>query len=444
MTVETQVNTEPECVRCGTRLPEGSYWCAACGKLNASPAARLIFVVILVAILAGSGFTRWYVGYLRNLQTSLAARWFSRGEDAMAKKYPAVAIEDYRNALGYDSKNPEYRLKLAEALQADGRRKEAGAYLLGLWSQEPANAQVNLDLARLYARHQEVAKAVRYYRAAIDGVWSGDPLQRRLAARFEFVEYLLSLGNRNNALAELIALQSEIPPDDVSSQMRAGQLLLQLGEYSRAQRTFEALLKEHPEVREAWSAAGKAALDAGDTREAERLLTKAVSLSSEKKGGPEAGDLLLAREVLAVDPNLRTLTLAERSRRAASAFEFAMNRLTSCASRQGTVLLPTAAITSQPITGAQPNAAAGKAQNGLATPVPTAPAPGSLQLLYDSGLQRRASATAESLKQNPDAIAPTMEFVYQVTRATESTCSAQSLQDRALQVLAGHDAREQR
>src|SRR5581483_2825086 len=134
MPVEAPDIVETRCERCGRPMPEGTHWCPACGKLNATRRTRLVFILFVVAIIAGFGAIKAYVNYLRGLESSLAQRWYKRGDEAMAMGYPAVAAEDYRNALGYDVANPEYSLKLAEALMKEGRLPEARAYLLNLWS----------------------------------------------------------------------------------------------------------------------------------------------------------------------------------------------------------------------------------------------------------------------------------------------------------------------
>lgn len=433
MTVDSPTSTDLLCVRCGHPLPEGSYWCPACGKLNASRNARLIFALILLGIIAGTVFTRWYVSYLHDLETSLGQRWFGRGEQAMTLKYNTVAIEDYRNALGYEPDNRQYRLRLAEALLAEGHLNEARSHLLSLWSEEPADAEVNLDLARVYAKQNLPANAIRYYRTAIDGVWDDNPLQQRIAARMELVNYLLQRNRRAAVVAELIALQAE-GVQDPPVQMTLGKLLLQVGEPQRAEQAFNAVVKDQPDNGEAWSGAGQAALALGDYHKAERLLTTAVNLTSAQPGSEEAERLALSRELLEVDPSLRALSIRDRAARVASAYELAMKRLTECAAKQGVEL--SAPVAAAKNTSALANVSPAKQVAAVAG------APSSLQLLYNDGVQRKSSATATALHNDPDDLTPTMEFVYQVIRATEAACPPQSVEERALQVLAHHDSED--
>jgi tetratricopeptide (TPR) repeat protein len=423
-------------------MPPDVYWCPSCGKLNASTRVRIIFLAILLCIFAGIALTRWYVSYLRNVETFLSQRWFTRGEQAMKANAPQLAIEDFRNALAYDGSNAEYRMRLAEALMAEGRLAEARAYLRTLWTIEPADAEVNLDLARLYTRENQPDLAIRYYRMAIDGIWNGDALQRRIDTRLELVQFLLARNDHGRAGAELVALQAEAP-DNSEVQLKAGTFLLQLGDNSRAQKAFEAVLKQNPQDVQAWSGAGQAALADGDYRRAVRLLTTAANLNSSKASGPD-DRLALARAAFDADPSLRTLTLTDRANRVASAFELAMSWLENCAAKQEIPPTPAAPVPPT-ITSKLHVPFLSKKPTPLASGIPpSAVAPDSFQLLYESGLQRRATATAEALHKDPDSMVPTMEFVYQAVRAMEKNCPPQDLRQRALQLLAHHESEELR
>lgn len=418
-------------------MPPDTYWCPSCGKMNASLRARLIIVAMVAGVLIGIGVTSRYVTYLKDFEAALGHRWFVRGEDAMKAKETSAAIQDYRDALGYEGSNRLYRQRLAEALIAQGQLAEARSYLAGLWTQGPADGDVNLDLARLYVREDKPESAIRHYRMAVDGVWENDPLEHRLNTRLELVRYLIQEGEPSRATAELIAVQAEAP-EDPQMQAALGKLLLQLGDYSRAGRAFELVLKQQPQNVEAWSGAGEAALAAGDYRKSVRLLTMAANLNSAAPGSPVAEQLALAKAVVEADPSLRTLSMAERSSRIASGFDSAMERLQVCSAKQGIQL-------SAPTSDA---AKADPAQSGQkilsAADHSPAPAPDSLQLLYQSGMQRRAEASAAALRKNPDTMAATMQFVYQVFRTTESACPAESLRDKALLLLARHEAEELR
>lgn len=106
----------------------------------------LIAVVLLLIVLFA--LTKYLVRLHRQRELTLAQTWFARGNRAMETGYPAIAAEDYRTALSYDRENDQYRLRLAEALLAESHYPEASSHLLNLWEEDPADGEVNLNLAR--------------------------------------------------------------------------------------------------------------------------------------------------------------------------------------------------------------------------------------------------------------------------------------------------------
>jgi len=378
----------------------------------------MVLVFVLLFIFGGFAFTQYFVNLHRATVASLAVRWFSRGEQAMQANQPGGAAEAYRTALSYDPENQEYRLRLAEALLAANRLPEARAHLTSLWEDEPADGEVNLALARLYARRGDSVNAARYYENAINGVWSEHPRARRVATRFELVDYLMHHNRPGQAQAELVALQADAPADS-ADQLQLGQLLLQMNEPKRALESFDAVLNSDRNNSRAWLGKGQAFLTLGNYSDAEHAFAKAVDLDRNLDGARQ--QLYLVRELLRVDPALRGLSLAQRAERAAANFQVALRRLDSCATQQGFSL---------------------DTHNTSASSQPPAPSPapasvtGQLQALYASGQQQQASATERALRKNPDALEPTMQYVLTVERTSDSICPSTELTDRALLILA--------
>ena len=92
---------------------------------------------------------------------------------------PQQAVEDFETALVYAKQDDdEYRVRLAESLLAAGRPNEARSRLLSLLEDHPTDAMVNLELARIAAGKGELQDAIRYYRGAIDGIWSPGKIAR--------------------------------------------------------------------------------------------------------------------------------------------------------------------------------------------------------------------------------------------------------------------------
>ncbi len=417
------------CQTCGKEIPPGADSCPACGRNQGAGSPRITLTILLFLIFAGFAFTQYVVRQHRATEASLAKRWFHRGNEAMQVNLPSLAADDYRTALTYDRENDEYRLRLAEALLAANRLNEARSHLISLWEEEPASGEVNLALARLHARRGDYAEAIRYYNNAINGVWDEQPRQQRIATRFELVHYLMRKHDLAKAQAELLALQAD-GPSDPSDQLLLGQLLLQANEPTRAIDAYDTVLSNDPHNADAWLGKGLAELQIGDYQEAEHAL--ATALERDPHSEPARQQLDLVREVLRIDPSLRGLSVAERSQRVSEAFRAAIKRLTSCAVQQGYSLTETG---TPKVTSAHQAAAA---KNSVPTLQATTAAPDNLQLLYTSGVQKQASATAAALRKNPDALEPTMQYVFEVERATASICATTDLTDQALLTLAAH------
>jgi tetratricopeptide (TPR) repeat protein len=343
---------------------------------------------------------------------------------------PLLAANDYRTALSYDRENEQYRLRLAQALFAADRLNEARAHLLSLWEEEPASGEVNLTLARLFAHQRKTAEAVRYYDNAINGVWEEDPRKQRIATRFELARYLMQQHDLPKARAELLALQADGPPD-AAGQLLLGQLLLHVNEAKAALDDFGAVVASDPGSAEAWLGKGIAFLQLRQYTDAEHALAEA--LARNPKLSEARQQLELVREVLRLSPNLRGLSLAERTRRVAENFRTAIKRLTTCATQQGYSL--------GPLDGVPSEATGGAAKPG-STPTlnATVSAPTGLQLLYSSGLAKQSQATEEALRKNPDSLEPTMQYVFEVERTTASICPNMEVADRALLTLAQHES----
>jgi tetratricopeptide (TPR) repeat protein len=383
-------------------------------------------VLTLLLIVAGFAFTQYIVNLHRGTEALLAKRWFTRGNQAMQANLPPTAAQDYRTALTYDPENRQYRLRLAQALLAANRLPEARAHLVSLWEEEPADGEVNLTLARWYARQGNFAEAVRYYGNAINGVWQDEPRRARIAARFELVHYLMQLQKAGQAQAELMALQADGPPD-VADQLRLGDLLLHSNEPARAAEVYEIVVAgDHSNAR-GWLGKGEASLALGNYVEAERAFADALQKDPTLEDARQ--QLELTREILRIDPALRGLSVSERARRVSEAFNSAFLRLKNCATQSGYNLSGQDAASGRP---------AGSTAAISSSPA-TTPAPTDLQRLYDNGLQKQTAATGKALQQNPDTLEPTMQYVFDVERTTTATCPVTEKADRALLTLAQHE-----
>lgn len=416
------------CTRCGTEFSTDSDRCPACGREVGPQSTRVTLTITVILIFLGLGLTQYFVKVHRATELSLANRWFLRGNQAIQANLPVVAADDYRTALSYDPENREYRLRVAQALLAANRLNEARAHLTSLWELEPASGEVNLTLARLYAKRGDPANASRYYSNAINGVWEDETRKERIAARFELANYLMQQHKLTQAQSELMALLADEPPDP-ADQLRLGELLLQVNEPEHTIEIDNDMLAKDPGNARAYLQKAQALISLNKLVEAEHALANAVERDPTSADSRRQLDLM--REVLRLDTSLRGLSRTQRADRAVEAFHNAWQRLSSCATQQGVRLSNPATI--EPAGSATPPDNIGPSKRSPATP------PDSLQLLYNSGLQKQAGVTQKALRADSDALESTMQYVFEVERAIAPLCSQMTPTDQALLMLAQHE-----
>jgi tetratricopeptide (TPR) repeat protein len=352
----------------------------------------LLSILTLIPFFVLTGFlARSY----HDKKAQLAQDWYRRGETNLQATKAAVAIEDFRTALVYAPETPLYRLRLAQALVAAGRYEEGRAYLLSLWEKEPGNGVLNVELARLAVRRNDVNEAIRYFRNAVYGVWETDPPARRRAARLELCEFLIRAGAKEEAQPELVALAGDLPPDP-AVHLRVAQMFLEVEDYDRAIRQYRIVLKAQPGNADALAGAGKAAFQKADYASARQFLQQAVRVNS---GDTASAQLLeTSNLILEIDPYRSRLSTADRAARAARAYQQAQSRLQACIAAQ--------------------------------------PAVAELSTLQQRLNELRLPARTARLRRDPDKIPGVMDMVFETEDRTAQTCGIPAGLDRALWLLA--------
>lgn len=288
---------------------------------------RTILALIVIGLVPAFLLTNAAVHAARGRRQQFATEWARRGDRELATGRPASAAEDYRTAQQYARDANEFRLQLAQALVAADEPVQAAAQLLTLWSRTPGDGGVNLELGRIAAHQGEVADAIRYYHAAIDGAWDRDPLPARRRARIELATFLLGRGALVQAQAELIALLADLPPD-ANRMADVAELLLKASANDRALTLLQQALDLDPANVRALRLAGEAAFRLGDYRAARTYLRDA---SVRTPLDADTAKLLdLSTRVVALDPFTRGITSRERLRRALRAFDVASEWIAGC------------------------------------------------------------------------------------------------------------------
>src|SRR4051812_47525381 len=192
---------------------------------------RIVMGVVLAATVPAFALTQLIVNRYRDQRQRLSLEWSARGQQQLAAE-PSAAVTDFLTALSFGDRTSD-RFLLAKALVGAGRPAEARAQLASLIVEDPGNSDVNLELARIAASEGDVDASVRYYHAAVDGVWRVNPMAARRQARIELARLLMGHGQQVRAQAELIALIDELPPD-ARIITDVGNLLVDAGAYARA------------------------------------------------------------------------------------------------------------------------------------------------------------------------------------------------------------------
>jgi tetratricopeptide (TPR) repeat protein len=182
---------------------------------------------------------------------------------------------------------PAPRLRLAETLLGQGRVGEAEEQFRRLLAQDPDNPWARLGLGRVCCRRGEIGPGLAHLRRA-----AASPLTEK-RARSLLAEVHQRRGEPEAARRALRAA-GKLPeahdfPDpylDELDPLRAGRYartgranrLINQGRPREAAALFVEVLRDHPDLAEAWLGLGLAQLHQGDPAGAERALREAVRL----------------------------------------------------------------------------------------------------------------------------------------------------------------------
>jgi tetratricopeptide (TPR) repeat protein len=381
------------CARCGDPLADGN--CRACDRRTYSTFVHreiVVLVVLCAAVVVGLVLTRAVARANRTVRLRDASSWYNAGENHLANGRTEGAIQALRRAAAINRDNRAYRLALAGALAADRQDDAARQVLLGVRESTPEDPEVNVQLARLEARHGDLSGTVRYYQNAVYGAWSGDQGDARRQVRIELIRYLLVHEERGRALSELLVLSGNLP-DDVGSQTEAGQLFLGAGEPRRGLDRFRQALRIDPKNGPALAGAGQAAFELGDYTSALRYLRAADPASGRVSELRVVADFVLTR-----DPLRPGLSLRQRQERAMVGLSRAVEVLDHCVGKPQT--------NSKAFESLRAEASALEPKLALGT-----------------------------LRRFPDSIETSVDLVYRIERQAVDSCGPPSPRDRALLLI---------
>jgi Tfp pilus assembly protein PilF len=277
----------------------------------------------------------------------LAQRWAARGLSAIASGHPDQAVVALRTALSHAPGERSYELLLAQALGDAGHTEEAYNYFLGLWETQPGDGFINLSLARLAAKKNDMQPAIDYYRAAIYGTWEGDGIVRRRDVRLELSRYLIAHHDLSSARTALVVAGGNAP-DDVGLALTLAQLLEQASAPRDALDYYEKVLAREPNNEQAVEAAGRLEYGFGHFEEAHRLLERAKNehaTSAPSQAWPPDLQAMLdaAKQILSIEPS-KKLPATERVNRILRARDLARKRFDDCSAQVSSANAPSSPL----------------------------------------------------------------------------------------------------
>jgi len=297
------------------------------------PRSRPLTVLVLVLLGALFGATAFLDSVHHEVRTTRARDHLDHGRERATRDDLVGAVREYRAALSLEREHPEAARALALTLLSLGRLSEAESYLGELLRRDPADGALNRGLARIHAARDRQYEARSSYQRAIYGEWPGDALADRVDTRFELIDYLTRLDAREEILAELLRVKSELPAGQTVAARRVADLLARHGAPELAIDTLDSAATNAPRDVELLGQLAELQMTTGRSADARGTLRRALAVQ------PSATDLrerlTVIERVLTLDPTLPGLRLVTRTRRARVVLSAVMEQTRACREHAG-------------------------------------------------------------------------------------------------------------
>ena len=256
-----------------------------------------------------------------------AATLFERAQALMRRGNNLEAIKQLKDAVSMERANRDYRRTLAEAQLAAGKPNDAETTLSNLLETDSTDGPANRIMGRTLLANGRFNEATSYFHRAIFGRWDADPPKNRLSVRFELIDLLAANNSKEELLAELLPLEDSAPADP-ATRLRIGRLFLLAGSPVRAAAVFHGILRDTPDLADAFAGLGEAEFAQGNYRAAESNFQSAVRLAPGEKGSEEG--LQRSNELLRLDPMTRDIGTEERLRRSRELVRLTLAETSRC------------------------------------------------------------------------------------------------------------------
>ena len=292
------------------------------------PVHRLRLILLLLFLIAGLFAFDFALAKTEKLEIEHEAEGaFSNGQRLMGAGNTTSALESLRRAHVLERTNKRYTLALVEGLMAAASNVEAASLVTPVLQTDPNDGRANLLMARLMLKTARFPEAQAYFHRAIYGGWDENALDRRVQTRLELVQALATAGKTTDLLPELLPLETDAWNNSTALRQVANYYLI-AGSPNRARETLHALIRRDPANPSLYESLGRAELDRGDFRAAQKAFLTAFSYSPDD--GRIRSDMELSSALFALDPTPRKLRSAEKDQRSARILELAEEEANAC------------------------------------------------------------------------------------------------------------------
>ena len=294
-----------------------------------STSGPTVALVIVIAIITGG---LWSLDVFlartdREAVQNQAKSLYTEGVLLLRQGQARGAVDLLRRANSMVRDNRAYQLDYVAALVGARRFDDADANLKSLLQSDPNNGSANLLSARLMVQEGHISDAESHYHRAIYGAWPENAPAHRLEVRLELVELLASRGQREELLAELLALESEAQ-GKTSILKQIARLYQVAGSPTRGANVYRELIQKDPDDIDAYEGLGGDELALGDYRAAQNAFLNANRRSPGNRTIQH--DIGLLNAMASMDPTPRRLSSAEKFARSTEILQLTRDALKTC------------------------------------------------------------------------------------------------------------------
>lgn len=215
--------------------------------LPARSEARWLLPCLLLVVAGLFAVTTVYASAYREQQTRRARDHFVAGEHLAVIGAQPAALDEYRSALLLVREAPVYERALVATLVTLGRYGEATTWATELLSRLPTDGPTNRAMGQIALAKGQFGEARAYYQRAIYGEWPTDAPTAHLDARFELAGLLQRTAAREEVLAELLRLKSDVPAEATAAMRRLAAFFLDAGHLQDANDVLRAAERRAPD-----------------------------------------------------------------------------------------------------------------------------------------------------------------------------------------------------